>query len=63
MRKELYAHILTLPLGYFRKANPGMVVSSLVTELAPAGEYVGQSVAVPVTNLLTLIAFADTCSS
>ncbi|WP_245543789.1 ABC transporter ATP-binding protein [Maridesulfovibrio salexigens] len=58
MRKELYAHILTLPLGYFRKANPGMVVSSLVTELAPAGEYVGQSVAVPVTNLLTLIAFA-----
>lgn len=58
MRKELYSHILTLPLGYFRKANPGMVVSSLVTELAPAGEYVGQSVAVPVTNLLTLIAFA-----
>ena len=58
MRKELYAHILTLPLGYFRKANPGMVVSSLVTELAPAGEYVGQSVAVPVTNVLTLIAFA-----
>ncbi|WP_320172731.1 ABC transporter ATP-binding protein/permease [Maridesulfovibrio sp.] len=58
MRKELYAHILTLPLSYFRKANPGMVVSSLVTELAPAGEYVGQSVAVPVTNLLTLIAFA-----
>ncbi|WP_027720930.1 ABC transporter ATP-binding protein/permease [Maridesulfovibrio zosterae] len=58
MRKELYAHILTLPLGYFRKANPGMVVSSLITELAPAGEYVGQSVAVPVTNVLTLIAFA-----
>lgn len=58
MRKELYAHILTLPLGYFRKANPGMVVSSLVTEMAPAGEYVGQSIAVPVTNVLTLIAFA-----
>ncbi|CCO22120.1 ABC transporter ATP-binding protein/permease [Maridesulfovibrio hydrothermalis] len=58
MRKELYAHILTLPLGYFRKANPGMVVSSLITEMAPAGEYVGQSIAVPVTNVLTLIAFA-----
>ncbi|OEU66119.1 MAG: ABC transporter ATP-binding protein [Desulfovibrio sp. S3730MH75] len=58
MRKELYAHILTLPLGYFRKANPGMVVSSLITELAPAGEYVGQSIAVPVTNVLTLITFA-----
>lgn len=58
MRKELYAHILTLPLSFFRKANPGMVVSSLVTELAPAGEYVGQSIAVPVTNILTLLSFA-----
>jgi ABC-type multidrug transport system fused ATPase/permease subunit len=58
MRKELYAHILTLPLSYFRKANPGMVVSSLVTELAPAGEFVGQSIAVPVTNILTLLSFA-----
>ena len=58
LRKELYAHILKLPLSYFRKANPGMVVSSLVSEIAPTGELVGQSVAVPVTNLLTLIAFA-----
>lgn len=58
MRKDLYAHVLTLPLSYFRKANPGMVVSSLVTELAPAGEFVGQSIAVPVTNILTLLTFA-----
>jgi len=58
LRKELYAHILTLPLSYFRKANPGMVVSALVSEVAPTGELVGMSVAVSVTNLLTLIAFA-----
>jgi ABC-type multidrug transport system fused ATPase/permease subunit len=57
MRKELYAHILTLPLSFFRKASSGLVVSSLVTETATAGEFVGMAVAVPVTNLLTLAAF------
>lgn len=58
IRKELYAHILTLPLSFFRKTSSGMVVSSLVTEVVTAGDFVGQAVAVPVTNLLTLIAFA-----
>jgi len=58
MRKELYAHILTLPLNFFRKASSGLVVSSLVTEVSNAAEFVGQAVAVPVTNLLTLFAFA-----
>ncbi len=58
IRKELYAHILTLPLGFFRKASSGMVVSSLVTEVVAAGELVGQAVAVPLNNILTLIAFA-----
>ncbi len=58
MRKKLYAHILTLPIGFFRKASPGMIVSSLVTEVANAGDYVGQAIAVPVTNVLTLLAFA-----
>ena len=58
LRKELYAHILTLPLSFFRKASSGMVVSSLVTEVVSAGELVGQAVAVPVNNILTLLAFA-----
>jgi ABC-type multidrug transport system fused ATPase/permease subunit len=58
MRKDLYAHILTLPLSFFRKASSGLVVSSLVTEVVSAGELVGQAVAVPVNNLLTLLAFA-----
>lgn len=58
MRKELYGHILTLPLGFFRKTQPGMVVSSLITELAAAGDFAGNAVAVPVTSILTLIAFA-----
>jgi ABC-type multidrug transport system fused ATPase/permease subunit len=58
LRKKLYAHILTLPMSFFRKASPGMVVSSLLSEVANTGEFVGQAVAVPVTNLLTLLAFA-----
>ncbi len=58
MREELYAHILTLPLSFFRKSSPGTVVSSLVQELSAAGEFVGQAIAIPVTNVLTLLAFA-----
>lgn len=58
MRKELYHHLLTLPLSFFRKTQPGMVVASLVTELTSAGDFVGMAIAVPITNLLTLLAFA-----
>jgi len=58
MRKELYHHILTLPLNFFRKTQPGLVVSSLVTELATAGSFVGMAIAVPLTSVLTLLAFA-----
>ncbi|MCU0572255.1 MAG: ABC transporter ATP-binding protein/permease [Syntrophobacteraceae bacterium] len=57
LRKELYAHILTLPMGFFRRTSSGMVVSSLVTEVVSAGEMVGQAIAVPVNNILTLLAF------
>ncbi len=58
MRRELYKHILTLPLSFFRKTQPGMVVSSLVTELSTAATFTGMAIAVPVTNILTLLAFA-----
>ncbi len=59
MRKALYHHILTMPLSFFRKTQPGMVVSSLMTELSSAGTFAGQAFAVPVTNILTLMAFAS----
>lgn len=58
MRKGLYHHILTLPLNFFRKTQPGMVVSSLVTELASPSNFVGMAIAIPITNILTLLAFA-----
>lgn len=58
MRSELYRHILTLPLGFFRTTQPGMVVASLMTELSTAGTFAGMAFAVPVTNILTLFSFA-----
>ncbi len=58
MRQELYDHIIHLPLSFFRTTQPGMVVSSLITELSSAGNFAGMAFAVPVTNVLTLLAFA-----
>jgi len=58
MRKDVYHHILTLPLSFFRRTQPGMVVTSLVNELATAGDFVGSAIAVPITSVLTLLAFA-----
>ena len=57
IRKELYAHILSLPLSFFRQTQPGMIVSTLVGELASVAEFVGSAVAVPVVNILTILAF------
>jgi len=58
MRKALYEYILTLPLSFFRDTQPGMAVNALVNELSLPGNYVGMAVAVPVTNILTLLTFA-----
>lgn len=58
MRKELYAHIIGLPLQFFRSTQPGMVVASLMTELNTAANFAGMAMAVPISNILTLLAFA-----
>ena len=58
MRKQLYSHILTLPLSFFRKTPPGMVVSSLITELTTSGNFAGMAISVPASSGLTLLAFA-----
>ena len=58
MRRETYRHIMRLPLAFFRKTQPGTVVTSLVNELATAGSFVGVAVAIPLSNILTLLAFA-----
>ena len=58
MRKALFHYILTLPLGFFRNTQAGSVVNALVTELAMPGNFAGMAVSAPVTNILTLLAFA-----
>jgi len=57
MRKDLYRHMLSLPLSFFRKTQPGMVVQSFSSELATVGDFVGTAVAVPLISALSLIAF------
>jgi ABC-type multidrug transport system fused ATPase/permease subunit len=58
MRKDLYAHILTLPLNFFRKTQPGSVVNALSTELTLPGNFVGMAVGSPASNVLKLLGFA-----
>ena len=58
MRKGLFHHILTLPLSFFRNTQPGSVVNSLVSELTMPGNFAGMAVTAPITNVLTLLAFA-----
>lgn len=58
MRRDLYRHILRLPLGFFRNTQPGFVVNAIVNELAVPSNFVGMAVSTPVANLLTLLAFA-----
>lgn len=57
MRKGLYHHILRMPLNFFRNTQPGTVVNSLINELTIPGNFVGMAVAVPLINVVTLLAF------
>mgnify|MGYP005847725263 CR=1 FL=1 len=59
MRDRLYAHILTLPLQFFRRTPPGMVISSLTSELSGPGDFLGSALAAPAINVLTLVTFAS----
>ena len=58
MRARLYDHILSLPLSFFRRTPAGMVIASLTSEMSVIGEFLGGAIAVPVINILTLLAFA-----
>lgn len=58
MRQSLYNYVISLPLSFFRKTQPGFVVSSIIGELSTIGTFSGMAVAVPLTNILTLAALA-----
>ncbi len=59
IRSELFEHIISLPLPFFRRTQPGLVISTLVSELAAVAEFVGAALAAPVVNLVMLLAFAS----
>ncbi|SFN06397.1 ABC transporter ATP-binding protein/permease [Thermodesulforhabdus norvegica] len=58
IRRQLYEHIISLPVHFFRKAPPGLVISAVVGELSAVAEFLGSAIATPLVNLLTLAAFA-----
>ncbi len=58
IRTALYDHIIQLPLNFFRKTPPGMVISSLTSELTVVGEFLGAAISTPLVNILTLLTFA-----
>ncbi|WP_244148875.1 ABC transporter transmembrane domain-containing protein [Desulfonatronum thioautotrophicum] len=55
MRRDLFNHIISLPLPFFRKTPPGSVINSTVTELNPVGEFIGQAISTPLVNILTFL--------
>jgi len=57
MRNELYHHILQLPLQFYRKMQPGTVISAVTAELNAIGFFLGGALAIPVTSILTFLVF------
>jgi ABC-type multidrug transport system fused ATPase/permease subunit len=57
MRKELYQHVLQLPLQFYRKMQPGTVISAMTAELNTIGFFLGGALAIPITSVLTFCVF------
>ncbi len=57
MREELYQHVLQLPLQFYRKMQPGTVISAMTAELNAIGFFLGGAIAIPVTSVLTFVVF------
>ncbi len=57
MREELYQHVLQLPLQFYRKMQPGTVISAMTAELNTIGFFLGGALAIPITSVLTFGVF------
>lgn len=57
IRTELYGHVLQLPLQFYRKMQPGTVISAMTAELNGIGFFLGGALAIPVTSVLTFVVF------
>ncbi len=57
IRTELYDHLLQLPLQFYRKMQPGTVISAMTAELNGIGFFLGGALAIPITSILTFGVF------
>jgi len=57
MRRDLYQHILKLPLTFFHKTQTGMITSAMTAELNAIATFLGGALAIPITSVLTFLVF------
>ncbi|MEJ2058766.1 MAG: ABC transporter transmembrane domain-containing protein, partial [Desulfofustis sp.] len=57
MRRELYQHILRLPLTFFHSTQTGTITSAMTAELNAIATFLGGALAVPITSVLTFVVF------
>lgn len=57
IRTELYDHLLQLPLQFYRKMQPGTVISAMTAELNGIGFFLGGALSIPITSMLTFAVF------
>ena len=57
MRRELYQHILQLPLTFFHKIQVGAITSAMTSELNAIATFLGGALAIPITSVLTFAVF------
>ncbi|MGI9537757.1 MAG: ABC transporter transmembrane domain-containing protein [Desulfocapsaceae bacterium] len=57
MRRELYQHILHLPLTFFHRTQTGTITSAMTAELNAIATFLGGALAIPITSVLTFLVF------
>jgi len=57
MRKELYNHVLKLPLQFFHRTQTGIIISAMTSELNAIWAFLGGALAIPITSVLTFVTF------
>ncbi len=57
IRRELYTHVLKLPLQFFHRTQAGIIISAMTSELNAIGQFLGGALAIPIASFLTFFAF------
>ncbi len=57
MRRELYQHILRLPLTFFHRTQTGTITTAMTAELNAIATFLGGALAIPITSVLTFVVF------